>query len=224
VGIYRNNLREGFIKVLALEFPVIRRLVGEDYFHELGRAFLADHPSRSGNLHGIGEPFGAFLRRRFEGSPYSYLPDVAELEWAYQESLVATDATPFDLNALRQVPATSLASLHLALQPACRLVRSAYPIMRIWSVNQPGSDDREVVDLQNGSDCVLVRRITDGAELRRLPPAEYQFLESLAHGSPLGDALEAAQGVDAAIDVGDVLRRCIALDIFTGPPFLRSLS
>ena len=30
LGIYRNNLQEGFTKTLALEFPVIQRLVGED--------------------------------------------------------------------------------------------------------------------------------------------------------------------------------------------------
>ncbi|MBV8305930.1 MAG: putative DNA-binding domain-containing protein, partial [Gammaproteobacteria bacterium] len=30
LGIYRNNLQAGFTKTLALEFPVILRLVGQD--------------------------------------------------------------------------------------------------------------------------------------------------------------------------------------------------
>src|SRR5438552_18891311 len=54
--IYRNNLHEGFCKVLALEFPVIQRLVGADYFRQLGRDFLHAHPSRGGDLHAIGAP------------------------------------------------------------------------------------------------------------------------------------------------------------------------
>src|SRR5215813_11073823 len=34
IAVYRNNLHEGFIKALALEFPVIERLVGLDYFRQ----------------------------------------------------------------------------------------------------------------------------------------------------------------------------------------------
>ena len=60
--IYRNNLHEGFQKTLALEYPVIGRLVGNEYFRQLALAFLACHPSTSGDLHHVGAPFAAFLR------------------------------------------------------------------------------------------------------------------------------------------------------------------
>jgi len=65
LGIYRNNLEEGFAKTLALEFPVMQRLVGEDYFRQLALSFLAGHPSRSGDLHQVGAPFASFLREQF---------------------------------------------------------------------------------------------------------------------------------------------------------------
>ena len=103
IGIYRSNLREGFAKTLALEFPVIERLVGCDYWRQLAREFQADHPSRSGNLHHIGAPFAAFLRQRFGATQYAYLADVAELEWAYQEAMVAADAPPLDVSALQSI-------------------------------------------------------------------------------------------------------------------------
>src|SRR5712691_4666021 len=89
LAIYRNNLQEGFRKALALEFPVIERLVGEDYFRQLAASFQAEHPSRFGDLHCIGDPFARFLLQRFEDTQYAYLPDVATLEWAYQQSSVA---------------------------------------------------------------------------------------------------------------------------------------
>src|SRR5262249_12480482 len=57
LAIYRNNLHEGFINALALEFPVVQRLVGDDYFRQLAREFLHAHPSRAGDLHPIGAPF-----------------------------------------------------------------------------------------------------------------------------------------------------------------------
>src|SRR6185436_3867817 len=64
LGIYQNNLREGFIKALALGFPVIERLGGTDYFRQLALEFLAAHPSRAGNLHHIGAPFAPFLAQK----------------------------------------------------------------------------------------------------------------------------------------------------------------
>src|SRR5262245_36975265 len=65
LGIYQNNLREGFIKALAQSFPVIERLGGTDYFRQLALEFLAAHPSRSGDLHHIGAPFASFLAQKF---------------------------------------------------------------------------------------------------------------------------------------------------------------
>ncbi len=62
LSIYQNNLREGFIKALALTFPVVERLGGTDYFRQLALEFLAAHPSRSGNLHHIGAPFAPLPR------------------------------------------------------------------------------------------------------------------------------------------------------------------
>lgn len=73
LGIYRAQLHGAFARTLALEFPVIERLMGGEYFRQLAREFQAAHPSRSGNLHYIGAPFTAFLKQRFAGSPYRLL-------------------------------------------------------------------------------------------------------------------------------------------------------
>ena len=61
LGVYRNNLREGFVQALALEFPVVQRLVGEEFFRQTALEFQARHPSRSGDLTHIGAPFADYL-------------------------------------------------------------------------------------------------------------------------------------------------------------------
>lgn len=213
VGIYRNNLQEGFLKALSLGFPVIQRLVGEDYFRQLGRLFLAEYPSRAGNLHHTGAPFPGFLRGRFGASPYAYLPDVAELEWAYQECLVAPDSAPLDLTLLENTAPESLANLRFALHPACRLVRSEFPIVRIWRANQDDRDGTEVIDLRQGADFVLVRRNEAGIELRRLAAAEFALLRSMDHCNTLGEALQDALTAAADFDLATALRRFIGLGV-----------
>ena len=54
VGVYRNNYRGNLHDTLASEYPVIRQLVGEDFFRLLAKRFIERHSSHSGNLHCYG--------------------------------------------------------------------------------------------------------------------------------------------------------------------------
>jgi hypothetical protein len=216
LGIYRNNVRQGFAKTLALEFPVIERLVGTDYWRQLAREFQAAHPSRSGNLHHIGAPFAAFLRQRFGATQYAYLVDVAELEWAYQEALVAADAPPLDIRALQSIAPEHYPRLVFTLHPACRLVRTEYPVIRIWRANQPDVPLPETIDLRSAADLILVRRAAASIEFIALPPGLFAILQAISRGAPLSEAIDAALAVDDAFDAAQALGRCIALGALTG--------
>ena len=213
VSIYTNNLREGFLKAPSLGFPVIQRLVGEDYFRQMGRLFLSEYPSRSGNLHHIGAPFAGFLRDQYGATPYSYLPDIAELEWACQECLVAPDSTALDLTPLQSIAPERLAGLRFDLHPACRLVSSEFPIVRIWRANQDDRDGTEVIDLDQGADFVLVRRDDEDVELRSLPEADFTLLRCLGRGDCLADALQAALAAAADFEIAKALRRLVGLGL-----------
>jgi hypothetical protein len=218
IAIYRNNLREGFRKALALEFPVIERLVGDGYFRQLALWFQAEHPSRAGDLHPIGAPFAQFLHSRFADTQYAYLPDVARLEWAYQQASVAADAPPFDPAALRNVPQEAYGQLRFVLHPACGLLRSPYPIVRIWAVNQPGASGDGVVDLSSGADYVLVRRAAEGVEIRRITESDFAILDAFSTGAVLADVLDAAFAIDPGFNLGAALRRFIGLGVLAATP------
>jgi hypothetical protein len=214
-GIYRHQLHAAFARTLALEFPVIERLVGDECFQRLGREFQAVHPSRAGNLHHIGAPFAAFLKQRFCGGAYDYLPDVAELEWALQECMVAPEAPAFDLHGLQSVDPANYADLHFEFHPACRLVSSRYPTLDIWRANQTGSAVTEITDLASGETRVLARRSAQVVVFHVLSAPEFALLEKIAQDFCLSAALEAAQRIDAAFDLGPALRRCVALNAVT---------
>jgi hypothetical protein len=215
LDIYRNNLREGFTKALAIGFPVIERLVGVEYFRALALDFLHAHPSRAGNLHHIGAPFPAYLRERFADTEYSYLGDVAALEWAHEEAILAADAAPIAASVLAAVEPARYEELLFQLHPACGLVRSPFPIVRIWRANQPDSSADETIDLGSGGDSVLVLRTPECIEFHRLPAGDFAALEAFAHGAPLGVALDAAQAADPAFNLNAALRGFLALGIIT---------
>jgi hypothetical protein len=217
LGIYRNNVREGFIKALAVAFPVIERLVGPEYFRQLAIEFQAKRPSRSGDLHHIGQAFAAFLQLRFRGTGYAYLPDVADLEWAWQEAQLAADREALTREAFAAAAASAaLESLRLELHPACSLVQSEFPVTRIWLANQPDADPGEVIDLAAGGDHIVLRRTAADIEFVRLSAGEFAALESLAGGETLADAYESALEADPHFDLPAALCRFVTLQLFVG--------
>lgn len=209
IGVYRHQLRQGFCRALALEFPVIERLVGSAYFARLAADFQRSHPSRTGDLHHIGAPFAAFLAARLGGGAYDYLAHVARLEWAVQECLRAPDAGPFDPRALRGLPARCYAQLRFALHPACRVLNSPYPIVAIWRANHRAAEPVEIIALNDGPARVLVQRSAGGIELHEFGAAEFALLEKIAQDCCLGAALEAAQQVEMNFDPGPLLRSAV---------------
>jgi hypothetical protein len=212
LAIYRNNLHAGFVTTLTLEFPIICRLVGEDYFRQLSLTFLGSHPSRSGDLHHVGGAFPGFLGERFAETEYMYLTDMARLEWACQECLVAEDSKPLELQTLRAIPPDAYGQLQFTLRPACRLVHSAFPVMRIWEVNQPDAAADQTVDLRSGPDYLVVMR-GPRVELCRVSAGDFRLLTAFSQGHNLDTALEAVLASDPQFDLGGALRRCIGLGV-----------
>ena len=216
IEVYRNNAREGFRKALLADYPVIEQLAGAECFRGLARAYMREHPSRSGDLQGFGREFAAFLARRYGGGEFDYFADVARLEWACQEVLIADEADAIGIERLAGLAPERLERARLQLHPAIRLVRSRYPVLRIWQQHQAGADRQARVDLASGGEAVLVRRLQDEIELRRLDVAEWSFVAALARGVTLADAVGAALAEDEGFDLQRALARTFTLRFVVG--------
>lgn len=186
--VYRNNARAVFNDALQRTYPVVRRRVGDEFFSLLARDYRAAHPSRCGDLHWIGAHFPEWVGPRLAGTGYEWLADVARLEWACEESLVAADARPIAAAELGTIPVDRLDGTSLELIPALRLVASDFPIWSVWQENQPEHAGRPI-ELSSGGECVVVTCGTDGLVLHRVPPAQFAFVGQLAAGASLGAAV-----------------------------------
>lgn len=214
LGIYRNNASEGFLKTLEATFPVLMRLAGRDWLRQTGREYMLRHPSRSGNMHYIGERFAAFLAEQLHDGAYAYFADVARLEWAYQEVLVAADHPTFDIAALATVPPDRYPALRFVAHPALRLVSSAYPVLAIWKANRDETSGSSTeIRLDAGASRLLLIRRELHVELRELSPGDYALLRAFTLGESLEEAAEDALMADAALDLGAALARLVKLEV-----------
>ena len=214
--VYRNNLVVSLTAALEAVYPVVARLVGAGFFRQVARAFIAEHPSRSGNLHEFGRELPAWLHASASLQSLPYLGDVAALEWACHDVYHEAYAEPLDPARLAEVPAALQPALQLQLQPATRLVASRFPILAIWQANQEGTVPAAPISLDDGAVRLLVARRDLDIEFRLLGDAEAWWLRALDAGRPLAVALQAALDVDPAFDFGAALGRHLQLGTFSG--------
>lgn len=219
LAVYRNNTFSNYRGALLEAYPVILRLVGEDFFGQAADDFIRVAPSTFGDVNLYGAGFGDFLADYPGARDLAYLPDVVRLEWAVHRAFQAIDVAPQDATEtksgagvarLAEVPPESLGALRFTLHPSAGLLASPWPILAIWRANQPGLDGDEAIDPASGGNRLLVMRRGHDVELEPLDAAEYRLLSALASGACLGAALEAALAEEAAFDLGACLQRHIA--------------
>ena len=209
VGVYANNAASNFLESLRLTYPAVLRLTGDDYFNQAVHAYRRDHPSRSGDLQGAGAAFPSYLAARHAGDVYRYLGDVARFEWLLQESLLAADHAPFDLQRLAAVAPEAYDELRFELHPAARLFESAYPAYTIWDANVGSDAEPATIDLDQGGERVLIGRSLGRSVFHPLSAAEHAFLEACAQRQRFDAAIAAAGAADPNFDAGAVLQRFV---------------
>jgi hypothetical protein len=210
LAVYRNNTFSNYRGALREAYPVVLRLVGEDFFARAADDFIRIAPSTFGDVNAYGAGFGDFLACYPGARELTYLPDVARLEWAVHRAFQAIEVAPPEVSRLAGVPPESLDALRFALHPSAGLLASLWPILAIWRANQPGCDGNEAIDLGSGGNRLLVLRRGHDVELEPLDAAEYRLFSALASGACLGAALEAALAEEAAFDLGACLQRHLA--------------
>jgi hypothetical protein len=133
-GVYRNNVYASLIEALTGRFPVVARLVGDEFFRGMARVYIERDPPRSPVLLCYGEGFPAFVAQFPPAVAVPYLADVARLEWAWHAAYHTADAAPLSLAALKKA-AGGAEDVALTLHPSLSVVRSAWPVITIWQIN-----------------------------------------------------------------------------------------
>jgi Putative DNA-binding domain len=189
-AVYRNNVVVTLSNALKNRFPAVEKIVGEEFFTAMARAFVTEQPPRSPLLASYGDGFAAFITAFEPARGLPYLADVARLEAARTNAYHSTDAVPVDTDRLAALDPSAIAEIRIDLHPSIDIVRSQYPVLTIWAMN---TGERELAPIEDwrGEDVLVARPRLD-VEVRALPPGGAAFLLALAESHPLGQAAESA--------------------------------
>ena len=212
LALYRGNLTSTWDKTLAAAYPVLRELVGEEFFSALTRAYGMAHPSDDADLNRFGASFAAFLDGFEHVAQYPYLPDMARLEWALHRAHFGADASGLEPGALGALSPEQLEAAHIDLHPACALFASNWAVVALWQAHQPGSGVDFPADMATPG-FALVARPHWTAKVEPLGHAAHAALAMLAAGASFGAALDAAFELDEEFDIAAHLRRWLDLSV-----------
>jgi hypothetical protein len=214
-AVYRNNVVTGLIEALGAAFPAVRRIVGDEFFRAMARAYVVADPPRSPIVLAYGAGFADYIGAFEPAAPLPYLRDVARIERAWTESYHAPEASPLDPSALGSIEPDRLPEARLMLHPSARVVQSRFPALTIWRMNVDDGVPAPV-DLEQGGEDALVARPEAEVEVRRLPGGGAEFISALLRGLPLGAAAEAAIAADGGFNLTDNLTGLIQAGVLVG--------
>ena len=211
-GVYRNNVAVSLTEALAARFPVILRLVGEEFFCAMAGDFATAHRPTSPVLAEWGQAFPDFLDGFAPLAAYPYMGDVARIEYARGRAFHAADACPLPVSAL---VGADPALLQLSLHPSVTLLHLAHPAVTIWAQNQPGARPAPVP--AHGEVALILRDAVYEVQVQAIGPDDAALIRALQAGAPLAQAAALARMADPAHDAQPVLVALMRAGAFVQP-------
>lgn len=199
LGIYRELLYNNLQGLLAGNFPVIRKTLGDDAWHALVHAFYAGHRCRTPLFTEIGREFVRWLEARAdEGAASSpWLPELAHYEWVELALQISDAVAPEDVvSDFGADPGAALLSGMPVPSPWAWALAYRWPVHRIGPDHRPAQAPEQPT-------LILARRDADGeVRFAQLSPLVFRLLELLGGGGCSGR--DCLRTLAAEAGVGDV--------------------
>jgi len=207
--IYRNTIVGTLTDLLLATYPMVKALTGEDFATVMLRSYVLSYPPHEACLARYGGGVSDFIGSFAPAADIKYLPDVARLEWAINESYYAVDDTALSPLELLEVQPDQLSDLKLQPRASVRLIKSNWPLESIRTFcneKNPGK-----LDLNGEGAQLLIYRPELTVEIIPLGADEYALFDVLMAGLPLGAAIEKTLAAFPPFDFGKIFQKHLEL-------------
>ena len=208
LAVYANGYLARIAESLKEVFEAIHHVTGSEKFLELCDAYARLFPSRNYNLNYAGRNFPQFLEATSLPQKFTFLPDLARLEWLIWEAFHAFDEAPLDSSRIQEISMEDWENCRIHFQPSVSLFDSKWTLLDLWVGRHPerseGSRDPSVaprpqdnvLDALNHPQRLLIGRHGDQVRCEPLDQNQYRLLEGLLQGKTLGKVCEELADVE----------------------------
>lgn len=219
LAVYRNGFYKACIDALIANFPVGVKFLGDDYFKQAARAYVARFPPQQGTLVGYGEQFGALVRQLPEHDPEKWqaMPvataDIVNLDNAWLQSLMSANSQsvvdPEQVRAFTE-QGKDIAMETVRLNPSVQFCATDYQVFELWVALKAGSEVKRQISIAAIPQKLMFWRWQGGVQARELSAPEEAMMQLLKPpGSRLNDAIEAALQIDPDFDISETFAACL---------------
>lgn len=194
-NIYRNNVAVSLSEALGQTFPVVKMLVGEEFFAGMAQVYVQQNKPTSPLLMEYGDTFSAFIAAFPPAASIPYLADIALVEYAWLRAYHAADADPAEIDVLGTIPEDALDAITFRLHPSFHLLNSEWPVASIWHAHQDNNAP-DLSNLQATPEYMMIVRPQLDVQISIVSEASYAFADALRGGMALGVACEALEDID----------------------------
>ena len=213
-NVYRNNVAVSLREALETAFPVVREIVGEEFFAAMAQAHVGQALPASPLLIEYGAGFSAFIEGFEPAAGLPYLADVARLEHARAHAYHAADAEPIGIGELAGVPEHDVEHVRLGLHPSLVLLVSDWPVFSIWQAHQHEDPQAVLAATAFEPEAGLVVRPGLQVHVRQLSPQAHAYCTALRQGRSLADAAEGIDDLDK-VGLSEILSAVFELGLVT---------
>lgn len=213
--IYRNNTYIGLAEILQHTYPIVSHLLAHLPFKRAAYTYIRQNPPRMGNMTEYGADFGCFLESFVLTSSYTFLKDIAHLEWLEQQSYYARDATPLDPKILLGLPEQTALHLTFRLLPSCQLLTSDHALNEVWSTFQASPHHVTLENIPLRKAYLVITRPHYKIFVHSISKTTFFFLTHLNQGKTLIEAYEAMPELTEGTDLQKILTELFRLQVLT---------
>ena len=211
LAIFRNTFLSSCADTLERKYPTCVRVLGEEYFRVIARAYVESYTPDSKVLASYGksmpEFIGTYLKARLDDANLDYVSDLAELDSLWDQVYFAKAEPEVSEETLEQWM-SQIDSISLSLNHNVMITSIRWSVLNLWAElrHEALSEKHEIAPEKIH---VLMWRDADGQILHRsLSHAEWTFISALSAGTKVTQAALAASQV-GQIDISEVFSQLI---------------
>ncbi len=158
LAVYHEGYYLRLIEILENDFVVLARLLGEESFSQMARAYIHDFPSQYRNIQYVGCRLSEFLARSPVYHEHSLWRELATFEWALEEARIGEQATSVSIAQLAELAPDAWGELSFVLHPTLKVLRLHHNAVEYYQASYAEQAWPELLTHTELQACIVWRK------------------------------------------------------------------
>ncbi|MDH5259037.1 MAG: DNA-binding domain-containing protein [Gammaproteobacteria bacterium] len=132
IEIYSEGYQLRLIEALMDTYPSVHTLLGDEDFENIGRQYIAKHPSKHFSLRYFGSKLSEFITDHNSYKDAPFLSEMAEFEWKLRHAFDAADLSTLKREELAAVNSEAWPELRFKLHPSFSIINFDWNTPFLW--------------------------------------------------------------------------------------------